>query len=140
MMQKDFKIGLFIGVSIAIATIIWLCTLPKLSTIARAMQSSSDKTSTADPPQQISQPVMQPPVSAAQVIAIEPKPTMNYERPASNNQQSSRIHVVLKGDTLSKIAEKYYGSPRSWQKIVAANRDNLPDPNRLTPGSRLVIP
>jgi nucleoid-associated protein YgaU len=140
-MQKDFKIGLFIGVLIAIATLIWLCTLPKLSTIARAMQSSSTKNVSTDAPLQISQAVAQSPAPTPQVIDIEsPAPAMNNEQSTITNNQSPRFHLVLKGDSLSKIAEKYYGSPRSWQKIVSANHDILPDPNHLKPGIKLIIP
>jgi len=64
----------------------------------------------------------------------------NNEQPTTNSELTQRIHVVQKGDTLSAISAKYYGSARQWRKIVAANRDNLPDPNHLTPGSKLLIP
>jgi nucleoid-associated protein YgaU len=134
-MQKDFKIGLFLGVIIAIAVVIWLCTLPRLSTIARAMQSSSDKNAPVETPAKNSQSVMQP-VPAESLAA----PAINNEQLTMNNNQSPRFHIVRKGDTLSKISEKYYGSPRFWQKILSANHDTLPDPNRLTPGIKLIIP
>lgn len=57
-----------------------------------------------------------------------------------STEQPPRIHIVQKGDTLSSISAKYYGSARQWRKIVTANSDNLPNPNRLTPGSKLLIP
>ena len=57
-----------------------------------------------------------------------------------NPEPTQRIHIVQKGDTLSSISAKYYGSARQWRKILAANRDNLPDPNRLIPGTKLIIP
>ena len=152
-MHKDFKIGLFAGIAIAVATTVWLCTLPRLSTVARAMQTTADKTPAVS---KVEPPLV---VSAVEPIESSSAAPLNHhtersDGPASESsiinessrslvkrdQQSSRIHVVQKGDTLSKIAEKYYGSPRSWPKIVAANRDTLPDPNRLTPGTKLLIP
>jgi hypothetical protein len=39
-MQKDFKIGLAIGVTLAAAAVIWLATLPNLSARARALQAA----------------------------------------------------------------------------------------------------
>jgi len=145
-MQKDFKIGLILGVIIAIAVVIWLCTLPKLSAISRAMQSTSEKTAQVEPPPQNSQPAAQPtaPVEPPAPKIDSPVPTMNNQQSTINNNQLSFInhqfYIVQKGDTLSKISQKYYGSTRSWQKILSANQDVLPDPNHLKPGLKLIIP
>jgi nucleoid-associated protein YgaU len=52
-------------------------------------------------------------------------------------------YVVQSGDTLSKIARKYYGDAwaTSWQRIYAANRDVIgEDPSRLKVGMTLDIP
>lgn len=51
-----------------------------------------------------------------------------------------RIHVVEAGDTLEKIARKYYGSPERWSRIYAANNDLLRDGRPLKPGMELEIP
>jgi nucleoid-associated protein YgaU len=125
-MHKDFKIGLAVGLFLAAVAAVWLCTLPRLSTKARALQSSIDQ----NPPAE------QPP----QIIPDENYPAPNVPPTATNLPPSAKFHVVQKGDTLSGISMKYYGSPRRWQKILSANRDRIPDPNRLTPGSRLIIP
>jgi nucleoid-associated protein YgaU len=47
---------------------------------------------------------------------------------------------VVKGDTLSKIAEKYYGDPSLYPQIFEANRDILTDPNKIQIGQKLRIP
>jgi len=52
----------------------------------------------------------------------------------------SLSHVVQRGDTLYKLAEKYYGDGSHWEDIHAANRKAIPNPNRLELGQRLVIP
>jgi nucleoid-associated protein YgaU len=50
-----------------------------------------------------------------------------------------RVHVVKKKETLSSIANQYYGV-RNWRKIYEANRDRITDPNVIHPGMELVIP
>lgn len=52
-------------------------------------------------------------------------------------------YTVQPGDTLSKIAERFYGdgSEASWRKIYEANRNLIGnDPNQITPGMKLIIP
>jgi nucleoid-associated protein YgaU len=51
-----------------------------------------------------------------------------------------KIHIVEKGQTLSDIAYKYYGSASKWRKIFDANRSLLKDENTLIPGMKLTIP
>lgn len=52
----------------------------------------------------------------------------------------TQIHEVHAGDTLSKIAQKYYGDPALYKDIFEANRDVLKDPNKIFPGQKLKIP
>jgi hypothetical protein len=47
-------------------------------------------------------------------------------------------YTVRRGDTLGKIARRFYGDASRFPLIVAANR--IPDPDRLTVGRKLVIP
>ena len=49
-------------------------------------------------------------------------------------------HVVQSGDTLGKIAKKYYGDASLYMTIFDANKDLLKDPNRIFPGQKLRIP
>jgi nucleoid-associated protein YgaU len=59
--------------------------------------------------------------------------------PAADNPYT-QTHVVVSGDTLSKIAQKYYGDASLYTKIFQANRDVLSDPNKISPGQKLRIP
>ena len=59
---------------------------------------------------------------------------------AAGNNPYTQIHVVQSGDSLSKIAQKYYGDPALYTKIFEANRDLLKDPNKIQPGQKLRIP
>jgi LysM repeat protein len=51
-----------------------------------------------------------------------------------------RSHTVVSGDTLAKMARKYYGSAGQWPKILEANKGTLEDPTKLKIGMVLVIP
>ena len=53
---------------------------------------------------------------------------------------ATQWHVVQKGDTLSKIAQQYYGDASLYPKICEANRDVLKDPNLIRIGQKLRIP
>ena len=49
-------------------------------------------------------------------------------------------YTVVKGDTLSAIAKKFYGKANAWPKIHAANKDQIPNPDLIKPGQVLRIP
>ena len=49
-------------------------------------------------------------------------------------------YVVRAGDSLSAIAQKYYGDANRWKEIWEANKDKVPDPNLITVGQELRIP
>src|SRR5262245_21804322 len=51
-----------------------------------------------------------------------------------------RKHVVQEGDTLTNLAQRYYGDRESYKRIYEANRDKLLAPDRLPPGTVLMIP
>ena len=51
-----------------------------------------------------------------------------------------RTHVVVAGDTLVKISQRYYGNTTSWQPIYNANRDVLGPNGSLKVGTELRIP
>jgi LysM repeat protein len=55
-------------------------------------------------------------------------------------QPASRTYTVRSGDTLSKIAAKFYGNPAHWTWIYAANRAKIHNPNSIYVGERLTIP
>lgn len=50
-----------------------------------------------------------------------------------------RYHTVVSGDTLPKLAEKYYGDPNQWRKIYEANKEKIIR-GQLIPGTVLEIP
>lgn len=72
----------------------------------------------------VTEPTNRPPVPAA-----TPTPAAGMRR-----------HVVVKGDTLFSLAQRYYNNRSRWRDIYAANRDQLPNENSLQIGMELKIP
>jgi len=60
--------------------------------------------------------------------------------PKGNEWDATQWHVVAAGDTLSKIARKYYGDASQYMQIFEANRDQLKDPDKIKVGQKLKIP
>jgi nucleoid-associated protein YgaU len=51
-----------------------------------------------------------------------------------------QTYTVQKGDTLWKIAHKFYGSGKDWRKIYKANQTILSNPDKVKAGSEIRIP
>jgi len=54
--------------------------------------------------------------------------------------QGQRTYKVQPGDTLSAIAQKFYGKASEYNKIFQANKDKMPDADHVRAGQELVIP
>jgi len=72
---------------------------------------------------------------------------MTHQVLAQESPQCDQVYTVQAGDWLSKIAEKYYGDPLAFDRIVAANNtqssDDYPDianPDLIEPGLLLCLP
>ena len=65
---------------------------------------------------------------------------MPDDKPDSAGPDFTQWHEVKSGETLSKIAQQYYGDARLYPKIFEANRDVLKDPNLIRVGQKLRIP
>lgn len=58
----------------------------------------------------------------------------------SEPQPAAQFHTVVRGDTLSAIAKKYYGKASKYPVIFEANKPMLSDPDKIYPGQVLRIP
>jgi len=74
-------------------------------------------------------------LNAMRVDAPKPAPA-----PPPPPKPVERIHEVVAGESLSKIAQKYYGNGNKYMKIFEANRDILSNPDLIKPGQKLRIP
>ncbi|OGV39143.1 MAG: hypothetical protein A2020_13490 [Lentisphaerae bacterium GWF2_45_14] len=68
------------------------------------------------------------------ITEVPPVPT------EANTAVATKAYKVQKNDSLSKIAKKVYGDGNKWRVILDANKDVLPNPNKLRPGMELRIP
>ncbi len=59
---------------------------------------------------------------------------------AATPAPGTRIHVVVEGDTLEKIAQKYYGDAKRWTLLYSVNNAILSGNRPLKPGMKLEIP
>lgn len=68
---------------------------------------------------------------------VAPQATAKKQTAKADAKQT---YTVKKGDTLSKIAQHFYGSPKKWHRIVEANKEKLGQSQMLKAGMTLVIP
>ena len=76
-----------------------------------------------------------PDLSAYSIFAKETK--RNKE---SYKSGEARTYVVQPGDTLFRLAEKYYGDANLWKRIRAANRTRIDPDGRIRAGQIISIP
>lgn len=49
-------------------------------------------------------------------------------------------YTIVSGDTLSKLARKYYGDAGAYPRIFEANREVIKDPDLIYVGQKIRIP
>jgi nucleoid-associated protein YgaU len=71
-------------------------------------------------------------------INLLKKPTPTAYLSKAKKEKKPKTYVVQEGDSLSSIAEKFYGDLYKWPKLMEANR--LTNPNMIEVGMVLIIP
>lgn len=61
-------------------------------------------------------------------------------KPVQEKAVATSTYTVARGDSLSKISRKIYGSSKHWRMIFEANRDQIDNPDLIHPGQELRIP
>lgn len=69
-------------------------------------------------------------------VNIDQLQLQNGESLASDDE----FYVIVKGDTLWKIAEKAYGNGSKYTAIVDANKEVIKDADKIFPGQKIRIP
>jgi len=69
----------------------------------------------------------------------EAKERIQARREAAK-EVKARTYTVQAGDTLGKIAVKFYQDGGRWTEIYEANKAQIADPNAIKVGQKLVIP
>lgn len=65
-------------------------------------------------------------------------PYEQYGNARPDEDATLQIHVFIVTDTLSAIAQKYYGDWRLWR--IIAERNHVLDPRQIAHGTELIIP
>jgi Contractile injection system tube protein/LysM domain len=60
------------------------------------------------------------------------------QNPTSGTPRPHRVHRVQPGETLDRIAARYYGDSTRWRSLAAAN--SIEDPLAMRPGALLSVP
>lgn len=66
--------------------------------------------------------------------------SVDNQMSVSNPEPEAQYHDVVRGDTLSAIAKKYYGDANKYPTIFEANKPMLSHPDKIYPGQKLRIP
>jgi len=59
---------------------------------------------------------------------------------SSTAPSSTKTYTIVKGDTLSKIAQREYGEAKLWRKVFEHNKDVIKDPDKIFPGQTIQLP
>lgn len=60
--------------------------------------------------------------------------------PAAPEKAEVRFYTIESGDSLSKIAKRFYGNAGDWNKLFEANKEVINDPDLIYPGQTIRIP
>ena len=71
---------------------------------------------------------------------VEGVHAVDNQMTAAESKDESQYHTVASGDSLSKIAQQYYGDMQKYPMIFEANKPMLKDPDEIYPGQVLRIP
>lgn len=106
------------------------------ATLSSARETSAPSTAALSVP-------IAPPSDAPSTAELRTSPERlraAAEKNPAGPAAAPRIHVVEAGDTLEKIARKYYGDATKWNLIYFANNSILSGGRPLKPGMELEIP
>ena len=84
---------------------------------------------------------MKPVAAKPAVTFMQRKSLASTERGGGSFAAPSRqVYIVRPGDTLGKIAQRFYGDAKEWKKIYAANRHLLENNQSIEVGQKIVLP
>ena len=141
-MHKDVKIGMVMGLVLVAAGAVWLSTRSSLSVRSRLLESRSvpEQQAPRETPSDTNFPSSISVAATSEVIPEQNEVSDFVVYDQTPTIKSQKFHIVAKGETLSSISSKYYGSSGKWKKIYDNNRDIIKDPNSLRPGTKLMLP
>ena len=65
---------------------------------------------------------------------------LRFPEPVEEEKEKFDLYEIVSGDTLGGIAKKFYGKASLYTRIHEANKELIPDPNKIYPGQKIKIP
>lgn len=62
------------------------------------------------------------------------------EAAPAEEEPAFTFYTIQSGDSLSKIARRYYGDANKWPALFEANREVIEDPDLIYPGQQIRVP
>ncbi len=63
-----------------------------------------------------------------------------FPAPVEEEKERVEYYEIVSGDTLGAIAKRFYGDASKYIRIHEANKELIPDPNKIYPGQKIKIP
>lgn len=150
------------GLTLVIASVLWLATRPSLRPEARMQQTGDTDSRQQSAEQPVGPAIARIPApdsnagqsdnlnassfkfssnatgASDEIETNNPPDSTIYEQ--EEKIKTQKFHIVREGETLSKISSLYYGSGGKWQKILDSNHNTITDANKIKPGMKLIIP
>jgi NitT/TauT family transport system substrate-binding protein len=113
--------------------------LYKTTAVAKAAPAAKPAASTKPASSDVKS-TMKPATGGADKAEVTPAALKTAKGSATAHSSAAQAYIVKPGDTLSKLAERFYNSMSKWEKIYEANRDTVKNPNYIYIGQKLMIP
>jgi nucleoid-associated protein YgaU len=65
---------------------------------------------------------------------------LTFPEPVEQEKEKFDVYEIVSGDTLGAIAKRYYGKASLYTRIHEANKELIPNPDRIYPGQKIKIP
>ena len=65
---------------------------------------------------------------------------LTFPEPLPEEKDKFELYEIVKGDSLGAIAQRFYGKASLYTRIHEANKELIPDPDRIYPGQKIKIP
>lgn len=65
---------------------------------------------------------------------------LTYPEPPPEEKEKFEVYEIVSGDTLGGIAKRFYGDASKYTRIHEANKELIPDANKIYPGQKIKIP
>ena len=65
---------------------------------------------------------------------------LTFPEPPPEEKEKFELYEIVSGDTLGAIAKRFYDNASLYTRIHEANKELIPDPNKIYPGQKIKIP